>query len=106
MDQGLFTLMLGSVPVIALVYLIVEGLKRFGFVSDKAWFTAPRAALATALVLIGVALAGVFYPAAQPAITAAAPVVFGGLIAGLFYDLVGDLLLQRVEAAIAAFLGE
>lgn len=106
MANELFGFMLGSIPAIALVYLAVEGLKRFGFVSEKRMVTAPRAALLVALVLIILGLVGAFVSGAQAYIDIAAPIVFGGLVAGLFYDLAGDLLLQRVKAAIAALLGE
>lgn len=106
MADELFGLMLGSIPAMALVYLIVEGLKRFGFVQDKSWFTAPRSALITALVLTGVGLVSAFVPEAAQYINAAAPILFGGLIAGLFYDIVGDMLLERVQAVVAAILGK
>ena len=106
MADELFGLMLGSIPAIALTYLTVEGLKRFGFVKDKCWFTAPRAALIVALVLVALGLVSAFVPGAAAYIDIAAPIVFGGLVAGLFYDLAGDLLLQRIQAAIAALLGK
>ena len=105
MDDGLFTLMLGAVPAVAAVYIIVEGLKRFGFVNGKSWFSAPRVAILAALGLTAVALVSEFVPATTPYISTAAPLIFGGLVAGLFYDLVGDLLVKRVQAAIAALFG-
>lgn len=105
MDNSLFTLMLGSVSAIALTYLIVEGLKRFGAIGEDSFVTAPRAALLVAAALTGVVLAGEFVDGAQRYIDTAAPVVFGGLVAGLFYDIAGDLLLERARAAVAAFLG-
>jgi len=105
MEEGLFALMLGSVPAIALVWLTVEGLKRFDFVRDDGWVTAPRAAILTALVLTGIALAREFVPESAQYIDVAAPIVFGGLVAGLFYDLAGELLFDRVASAIKALFG-
>ena len=107
MDNGLLQLALGSVPAIVLVFLIVEGLKRYGFVDydDSAWFTAPRAGLTAGLVLAVIALVAAFVPAAAPVIEIAAPIVVGGLVAGLFYDLAGARLLARVQAVIDALLG-
>ncbi len=106
MDNSLFGLLLGGVPAVALVYLLVEGLKRFGFINEDSLFTAPRAAIVVAVLLTVTALVGKFVDGASAYIDIAAPLVFGGLIAGLFYDLAGDLLLERIRSAIAAFLGE
>lgn len=105
MANELFGLLIGSVPAIALIYLCVEGLKRFGFVNDESWFTAPRAALLVSFALIGLGLVSAFVAGAAAYVNIAAPIVFGGLVAGLFYDLAGDLLLQRVKASITALLG-
>ena len=106
MESGLLQLALGSVPAIVLVFLLVEGLKRYGFVNgDGTWFTAPRAGLTAGLVLAVVALVAAFVPAAAPIIATAAPIVVGGLVAGLFYDIAGAGLLARVQAVIDALLG-
>jgi len=106
MDNGLLQLALGSVPAVFLVFLIVEGLKRYGVVNGEgAWLTAPRAGLTAGLVLAAVALVAAFVPTTAPYIAVAAPIVVGGLVAGLFYDLAGAGLLARVQAVIDALLG-
>ena len=103
--NDIFTLLIGVVPAMFLVFVIVEGLKTYGFVSDKSWFTAPKAGLTVGLSLTIIALIGAFYPAIQPVITISAPLIFGGLIAGLFYDLVGELLREKVAAVVNALFG-
>ena len=103
--NDIFTLLIGVVPAMFLVFVIVEGLKTYGFVSDKSWFTAPKAGLTVGLFLTVVALIGAFYPAARPVIEVSAPLIFGGLVAGLFYDLVGELLREKVAAVINALFG-
>ena len=105
MDNSLLQLALGSVPAIVLVFLIVEGLKRYGVVNGKGVLTAPQAGLTVALGLTVVALVAAFVPAAAPVIAIAAPIVVGGLVAGLFYDVAGAGLLVRVQAVIDALLG-
>ena len=104
MDE-LFILLLGAVPAMFLVYLIVEGLKTYGFVNEKSWFTAPKAGLTTGLVLAAVALIGAFVPEAQPIINVAAPYLFGGLVAGLFFELVAGPLREKVAAVVNALFG-
>ena len=103
--NDIFTLLLGVVPAMFLVFVIVEGLKTYGFVSEESWFTAPKAGLTVGLGLTIVALIGAFYPAAQPIIQVSAPLIFAGIVAGLFYDLVGELLREKVAAVINALFG-
>ena len=103
--EKLLVLLLGAVPAMFIVYVIVEGLKTYGFVSDKGWFTAPKAGLTVGLGVIAVALIGAFVPGAEAVIAVVAPIVLGGLVAGLFYELVGDLLREKVAAVINALFG-
>jgi hypothetical protein len=105
MDE-IFNLLLGAVPAMFFVFVIVEGLKTYGFVNEESWLTAPRAGLSTGLVLAVVALLEAFVPETAPYINTAAPLVFGGLIAGLFYELAGEALKKRVAAVVAAVLGK
>lgn len=103
--ENLFVLLLGAVPAMFLVFVIVEGLKTYGFVSDKGWFTAPKAGLTVSLGVIAVALVGAFVPGAAAVIAVVAPIVLGGLVAGLFYDLAGALFREKVAAVINALFG-
>ena len=106
MDNEIFQLMVGAVPVMLVVWVLVEGLKVYGFVSEKSWLTAPRAGLSAGLILAALALVSEFVPSAAPYIQTAAPVVFGGIIAGLFSELAGDPLKERVAAVMAALFGK
>ena len=106
MDNTIFQLMLGAVPAMFVIWVLVEGLKVYGFVSEDGRLTAPRAGLSVGLILTIIALLSEFVPGLAPYITVAAPVIFGGIIAGLFYELVGDPLRERVAAVVAALFGK
>jgi hypothetical protein len=96
---------IGIVPVVVLVFLAVEGLKAYGFISGDGWLTAPRAGLTTGILLGIVAFAAELFPDIANYIATGATYIAGGLVAGLFYDLVGAGLLARVKAGLAGLFG-
>lgn len=94
-----FELLIGGLPVAALVLLTVQALKVFGFVSGE---TAPRAAILTALVFGAASAVARLVPTAAEYIVLFAEVFAGALVAGLGYEYVANPLLERFGINVSA----
>ena len=94
-------LLIGVLPIVVLVWLLVEGLKVYGFISEDGWLTAPRAGLSAGIVLGLIALSVEFFPTYASYIILAVRYVFAGIFAGLFYQLFGDPILTFAQNLVS-----
>lgn len=102
--EGLL-LVIGVLPIIVLVWLLVEGLKTYGLISSESWLTAPRAGLTAGILLGIIALSTELFPEYAGYVILAVRYVFAGIFAGLFYEIVGDPVLSFVQTLIGRIFG-
>ena len=102
--EGLL-LLIGILPIVILVWLLVEGLKVYGVINEGSWLTAPRAGLSAGVLLGLIALASELFPAYKDYIVLTIRYVFGGIFAGLFYELFGDPILTFAQNLVGRIFG-
>ena len=100
-DPEALLIVLGVLPIILLVWLLVEAFKTYGLINEESWLTAPKAGLSFGVLLGLIALSTELFPAAAVYIILATRYVFGGIFAGLFYELIGESVMDFVKATVA-----
>lgn len=81
--QPALDLLIGALPISVSVFLTVQGLKVFGFVTGE---TAPKAALVSGLFFGLGYLVSTFWPETAETVVIINRYVVGALSAGLFYE--------------------
>jgi hypothetical protein len=91
--EDIMVLLISGVPIAVAVFLVVQGLKVFGFVDGG---SAPKAAIGAGAFFGLSWMAGELFPVAKPFIEIGYVTILGSLTAGLFYEYIAAPILEKL----------
>jgi len=92
-----FNLLIGGIPIAVGVFLGVQGLKVYGFVSGE---SAAKAAIIIAIVLGLGWVSGELFPVAAQYIVLAYQTFLGAMTAGLFYEYIAAPFFEKIGVSL------